>query len=97
VYKRLVPFNVIVTPQSIQDEVELLITRGAIGSRVAAAAFRFRLQTAAAYRGRGNCRMATFWYEAFIDSLRIHTPKGIDPQAAATLKSGADYLIQHCP
>jgi len=91
-----VTFSIIVTAQSIKDEVKYFRSIGAITQDEATSLLQ-KLNAAAAYRARRDCKDANITYKAFINELRAQTGKKVTAQAAATLIADAQYLIAHCP
>jgi len=91
-----VTFSIIVTAQSIKDEVKYFRSIGAITQDEATSLLQ-KLNAAAAYRARSDCKDANITYKAFINELRAQTGKKVTAQAAATLIADAQYLIAHCP
>jgi hypothetical protein len=91
-----VTFTIIVTPQSIIDDVNQLQGSGGISANIAAALLA-KLNAALAKRNAGECGTAANIYAAFINQVMAQTGKGITPAAAAILIADAQYLIAHCP
>jgi hypothetical protein len=91
-----VTFTIIVTPESIIQDVNELVASGAIKANLANSLIA-KLEAAAAARARGNCNAAGNIYRAFEHEVEAQSGKGIDPAAAAILIGDADYLIAHCP
>lgn len=91
-----VTFSIIVTAQSIKDEVRYFWSIGAITQDEATSLLQ-KLNAAAAYRARHDCKDANATYRAFINELRAQTGKKVTAQAATILISDAQYLIAHCP
>jgi len=92
-----VVFEIIVTAQSIQEDVNQFVALGAIRPASLGQFLLSKLQAAATARERGNCKTAASNYESFISAVQAQTGKGIDPTAAAILIADARYLISHCP
>jgi hypothetical protein len=92
-----VMFAVIVTPDSIKDDVRLFRASGAIKKAREASSLVAKLDAAAALRARGNCAAAAKRYQAFINELQVQSGKGLDATAAAIMIADARYLIAHCP
>jgi hypothetical protein len=91
-----VTFSIIVTAQSIKDEVKYFRSIGAITQDEATALLQ-KLNAAAAYRARHDCKNANTTYRNFINELRAQTGKKVTFQAASILIADAQYLIVHCP
>src|SRR4029077_16090348 len=88
-----VTFNIIVTPQSIMQDIVQLQGNGLNqpgGSLMA------KLGNAAANFGGSSCHVAANQYSAFIHEVQAQTGKSIMPTAAAILIGDAQYLISHC-
>lgn len=91
-----VTFTIIVTPQSILDDVNQLVGSGAIRANMATPLLA-KLNAALAARAAGQCGTAANIYSAFINQVMAQTGKAITPAAAAILIADAQYLIAHCP
>jgi hypothetical protein len=92
-----VTFSIIVTAESIKDEVNQFFAMGAIRNKGVANSLLAKLNSAAKARARGNCNSAANVYRAFINELRAQTGKKVTAQAATILITDAQYLIAHCP
>ena len=92
-----VTFSIIVTPDSIKDDVRLFLESGAIKNAGEANSLLAKLDAAAAQRANGNCPAAAKIYQAFINELQAQSAKGVDATAAAIMIADAQYLIAHCP
>jgi hypothetical protein len=92
-----VTFSIIVTAQSIKDEVNQFLAMGAIRSQGLANSLLAKLNSAARARARGNCNSAANNYRAFINQLQAQSGKGVSAQAATIMIADAQYLITHCP
>jgi hypothetical protein len=92
-----VTFTIIVTPESIKDDVNEFLAMGAIRNRGLANSLLAKLNAAAVARARGNCDSADNRYEAFVNELQAQSGNGVDPAAAAIMIADAQYLIAHCP
>jgi hypothetical protein len=88
-----VTFTIIVTAQSIADDVNQFLSRGLITSGNANALLS-TLANAASARARGQCGTAANIYQAFISQVQLLVT---DPNAKAILIADAQYLITHCP
>jgi hypothetical protein len=93
---RAVTFSIIVTPQSIQDDVNHFVASGDV-TVTEANSLLTKLRAAAAARARGDCATAAKVYLAFIDELNAQTGKAVSTTAAAIMIGDAQYLISHCP
>ncbi len=91
-----VTFSIIVTAQSIKDEVKYFRSIGAITQDEATSLLQ-KLNAAASYRAKHDCRDANAIYKNFINELRAQTGKKVTAQAASILIADAQYLIAHCP
>jgi hypothetical protein len=91
-----VNFSIIVTAQSIKDEVKYFRSIGAITQDEATSLLQ-KLNAAASYRARHDCKNANITYKNFINELRAQTGKKVTAQAASILIADAQYLIAHCP
>lgn len=91
-----VTFSVIVTAQSILDDVTQFAAAGKITVANGTSLLAI-LNAAAAKRSAGNCPAANNLYSAFISQVNALSGKGIDPAAAQIMIADAQYLIAHCP
>jgi hypothetical protein len=91
-----VTFSIIVTAQSIIDDVTYFFSHGAITQDEATSLFK-KLKAAAAYRAAGDCKDASGAYQAFIRELVAQSGKKVTPTAATAMTIDAQYLIAHCP
>jgi len=92
-----VTFEIIVTPESIMDDVGQFFATGAIRNLDEANFLLRLLEAAARARARGNCTIAGNMYDAFVNKVRAQSGRIIDPTAAAILITDAEYLKAHCP
>ena len=92
-----VPFEIVVTPESIKGDVTQFLQSGAIKNSGEANSLLAKLDAAAEARARGQCSTAANLYQAFISELRAQSGKGVDPTAAQIMILDAQYLITHCP
>jgi hypothetical protein len=90
-----VMFSIVVTTQSIIDDVNYFYSLGAITQDEATSLLK-KLQAAAAYRNVANCKDSNGIYLAFIKELNAQTGKKVTAQAAAIMIADAQYLIAHC-
>ena len=91
-----VTFSIIVTAQSIIDEVRYFRSVGAITQDEATSLLQ-KLNAAARYRAKHDCKDANMTYRNFINELRAQRGKKVTAQAANILIADAQYLIAHCP
>ena len=92
-----VTFSIIVTADSIKDDVDQFLAAGAIKNGGVANSLLATLNAADAARGRGQCSTAANNYQSFINALQAQSGKGVDATAAAIMIADAQYLITHCP
>jgi hypothetical protein len=92
-----VAFTLIVTPSSIIDDVNYFLSTGAITSKNEANSLLKKLQAAAGYRAKGDCKDASATYVAFINEVRAQTGKTISSTAATIMIGDAQYLVSNCP
>jgi hypothetical protein len=92
-----VTFTIIVTPDSIKDDVKQFLAAGKIKNNGLANSLLQTLDSAAKARAGGNCATAANIYQSFINSVSAQSGKGIDATAAAIMIADAQYLIAHCP
>jgi len=91
-----ITFTIIVTPQSIQQDVGQFAAKGDI-SATATTSLLSKLRAAAAARARGDCTTASNLYQAFINELNAQSGLSISATASTILVADAQYLMQHCP
>jgi hypothetical protein len=94
---RSVVFSIVVTPDSIRQDVILFLDANKIKNAGMAKSLLAKLDAAAAARGRGDCGTASNQYNAFIHDLQAQAGKGIDADAAAIMIGDAQYLVANCP
>jgi hypothetical protein len=92
-----VSFTIVVTPESIKEDVAIFTAAGLIKDPGLPGALLVKLTAAANARARGNCAQAASLYNAFISLLQAQSGTGIDPTAAAIMIADAEFLITHCP
>jgi hypothetical protein len=92
-----VTFSIIVTPDSIINDVNQFLQSGAIKNHGIANSLLAKLNAASRARSRGQCSVAANLYQAFINELSAQGGKGVDATAAAIMIGDAQYLITHCP
>lgn len=89
-------FTIIVTPDSIKNDVTQFLAAGKIKNSGLANSLLAKLDAAAKARAGGNCATAANIYQAFINEVNAQSGKGIDATAAAIMIADAQYLIAHC-
>jgi hypothetical protein len=92
-----VTFEIVVTPESIKDDVAQFLAAGKIKNPGLANSLLAKLNAAADARARGQCGTAANVYRAFVHELQAQGGKGVDATAAAIMIADAEYLIAHCP
>jgi hypothetical protein len=100
-----VTFTIIVTPQSIMDDVRQFFRSGAIRHDSLEDQLLHILDEAGEEQIRGRCSHAARIYGEFIEEVQEHArvdrdrdrDTDIDPTAAAIMIADAQYLIAHCP
>ncbi|MEP7305736.1 MAG: hypothetical protein ABJA98_09480 [Acidobacteriota bacterium] len=92
-----VSFTIVVTPDSIKQDVNLFLAAGLIKNGGLANSLLSKLSSAAAARARGQCATAAHGYDAFIQELEAQAAKGVDASAATIMIGDAQYLIANCP
>jgi hypothetical protein len=92
-----VSFSIVVTADSIKQDVNQFLAAGLIKSAGLANSLLGKLNAAADARSRGECGTAANQYSAFIDALQAQAGKGVDANAAAIMIADAQYLIANCP
>jgi hypothetical protein len=92
-----VTFSIIVTPESIRNDVNQFLAAGAIRNGGLADSLLAKLNSAAAARSRGQCSVAANLYQSFINELQAQSGNGVDATAAAIMIADAQYLITRCP
>ena len=92
-----VSFQVVVTADSIRDEVGLFRTDGDITKQGIAQSLLAKLAAAQSSRAGGDCATAANQYGAFVNEVQAQAGKAIDNAVAAILIADAQYLIAHCP
>jgi hypothetical protein len=94
---RSVVFTIIVTPLSIQADVQQFVASGDITNSRGGNSLLSILQAAASAESNGACKAAISDYQSFIQKVQAQTGKGVSPAAAQILIGDASYLIAHCP
>jgi len=92
-----VSFTIIVTPDSIKDDVRQFLQTGAVKRPWFASLLLGTLNAAARQQQNGHCAAARALYNAFIHELEAQSGRGVDAAAAAIMIGDAQYLIAHCP
>ncbi len=92
-----VTFSIVVTAESIKQDVAIFLSAGLIKDPGLPGALLAKLDGAADARAKGNCTTAANLYQAFINLLQAQSGTGIDATAAAIMIADAQYLIAHCP
>jgi hypothetical protein len=90
-------FTIIVTPESIKDDVNQSLAAGLIKNEGMAKSLLAKLSSAADARARGQCGTASNKYEAFINELQAQSGKGVDARMASIMIADAQFLIANCP
>jgi hypothetical protein len=93
---RSVTFTIIVTPQSIIDDVNQFAASGAIAQNQQTPLLA-TLNSAAQQYAAHTCAAAENTYQAFINQVQAQAGKAITAAAAAIMIADAQYLINHCP
>src|SRR5262249_55174596 len=92
-----VSFTIVVTPESIKEDVNLFAAAGKIKDPGLPSALLSKLDAAADARARGKCAQAASLYDAFIKLLQAQSGSGVDATAAAIMIADAEFLIANCP
>jgi len=90
-------FTIVVTADSIKQDVTQFLAAGLIKDAGLANSLLAKLNAAADARSRGQCGTAANQYDAFIHALQAQAGKGVDANAAAIMTADAQYLIANCP
>ena len=90
-------FSIIVTPDSIKDDVRQFLQNGAIKRPALAILLLATLNAAARQQQNGHCAAARALYNAFIHELQAQSGRAVDAAAVAIMIGDAQYLIAHCP
>jgi len=91
-----VSFTIIVTVDSIRDDVTQFLAAGRIENGGLANSLLAKLAAAERERTRGSCDAAAQHYETFIKELQAQSGKGVEAAAAGIMIADAEYLIAHC-
>lgn len=94
---KAVHFSIIVTPESIKNDVRQFYSMGKIKNAGLANSLLAKLDAAAIKYKAGDCSTASNLYQAFIDELQAQSGKGVDATAASIMIQDAQYLMAHCP
>lgn len=89
-----VSFNVIVTPDSLKDDVHQFVASHAIVATLETPLLA-RLNAAAARRAAGDRFVSSLFYLQFINEVWLQTGRKITPFASAVLIGDSQYLILH--
>ena len=92
-----VSFTIVVTPESIKQDVNLFLAAGLIKNAGLANSLLATLSAAEQARAMGNCSTSANNYQAFIQQLQAQSAKGVDASAATIMIGDAQYLVAHCP
>jgi len=92
-----VTFTIVVTADSIKDDVNQFVATGSIRSDRVANSLLAKLNAAASARAAGDCTTANNKYQALIKELQTQIGKGMAAEAAVIMIADAQYLIAHCP
>jgi hypothetical protein len=90
-----VTFEIIVTPESIKEDVNFFLNAGSIKNNGLANSLLAKLNAAADAIGRGQRTTAINIYGAFVNELEAQSDKGVDATAARIMMDDAGYLIAH--
>jgi FIMAH domain/Bacterial Ig domain len=90
-----VTFSIIVTPESIEEDVRQFVESADITQDEGTSLLR-KLQAARKARADGKCVTANNIYQAFINELSAQSGKHVRRAAAAIMTADAQYLIAHC-
>jgi hypothetical protein len=91
-----VVFTVIVTAESIKQDVTQFVAAGKITVDRGQSLLGI-LNNADKARAAGDCKTASLLYQAFIRQVTTLSGKQIDSTAAQIMIGDAQYLIAHCP
>ena len=91
-----VQFDVVVTPESLIDAIERLAADGLVKDPGTSNALAQKAKAAGVAWNVGACDRASRLYEKLVEYAEKHTPKKIDPAAAAILATDAEWLVTHC-
>jgi len=91
-----VTFTIIVTPDSIVQDVNQFFAAGAIKGQGTEASLLAKLEAARSAWNSGNCTAADNLYQAFINELQAQSGKSVDATAALIMIQDAEYLMAHC-
>ena len=83
-------FAIIVTPESIKEDVQIFLNAGLIKDPGTATALLAKLNAAAEAFAGGDCAKAASHYGVFIKLLRTQTPAHVDATAAAIMIADAE-------
>ncbi len=89
-----VTFTIVVTPDSIEDDVNQFVATGAIRNHGLANSLLAKLNAAASARAAGDCATANNDYQAFIKELQTQIGRGVEATAAAIMIGSKLSLIK---
>ena len=92
-----VTFTIVVTAESIKEDVNIFTALGKIKDPGTQTALLATLTSAAEARARGKCAQAANLYQTFIRQLQAQSGKEVDADAASIMIADAQFLIVHCP
>jgi hypothetical protein len=92
-----VTFSIVVTPESIKEDVQIFLDAGMIKDPGTATALLAKLNEAAIAYAAGDCARAASLYQAFINMLEAQSGIHVDPIAVQIMIADAEYLIANCP
>lgn len=90
-----ITFSIVVTPESLAEDVRQLAASGAITHPIES--LLGKLEAAARQYHGQNCDAAGNIYQAFLHEVEAQRGKSITPEAADILTADARFLIAHCP
>jgi hypothetical protein len=90
-----VAFTIVVTPDSIIDDVNQFVAAGLITQNPQS--LLAKLDNARTKRAAGDCAASANMYQAFINELQAQSGNHVDATAAGIMIGDAQYLIMHCP
>jgi hypothetical protein len=91
-----VNFSIIVTPESIKDDVRQFYAAGEIKNSGIERSLLAKLDAAGEAYNAGNCTTAGNIYGAFINELQAQSRKAVTATAAQIMIGDAQYLQTHC-
>lgn len=91
-----VTFSIVVTPESIEDDVRQFYAAGEIKNGGIERSLLAKLDAAGTAYNDGDCTTAANIYGAFINELQALSGKAVAPTAAQVMIGDAQYLQTHC-